>query len=180
MSVVCDKCGEQLMGAVNRCWKCGTVFARVATNDQPPVRRAPVLAAYLTATQVATPSPTVEEVVFLAEAVDAAVTAQAATPTAKGRATWKMVLLRVDWFSLATAGLAVLACWLAYRGPLGVFFGGIAVVCGVQRICLRRTWATWAAFLLATIAMNFALVRLMAYLYTTMTGADLFNILFQT
>lgn len=180
MSVVCDKCGEPLMGAVNRCWKCGAAFARVAANDQPPLRRAPVMAAYLTATQVATPSPTVEEVVILAEAADAAVTAQAPTPTTKGHVAWKSALRRIDGFSLAAAALAIFACWLTYRGPLGVLFGGLAVICGLQRIRLRRTWATWAAFLLATVAMNFALVRLMAYLYTAMTGADLFIVLFRT
>jgi hypothetical protein len=39
MAVHCAKCGEELMGAVNRCWKCGQVFARRPEMDGlPPVR----------------------------------------------------------------------------------------------------------------------------------------------
>ena len=39
MSVRCSKCGEELMGAVNRCWKCGQMFAqRPEIDGRPPVR----------------------------------------------------------------------------------------------------------------------------------------------
>jgi hypothetical protein len=41
MSVHCSQCGEELMGAVNRCWKCGQQFAARPTIDGlPPVRPA--------------------------------------------------------------------------------------------------------------------------------------------
>src|SRR5436190_459879 len=43
MAVTCSNCGEELLGAVNRCWKCGSAFAAPPkTADEPPVRRAPV------------------------------------------------------------------------------------------------------------------------------------------
>jgi hypothetical protein len=39
MSVRCAKCGEELLGAVNRCWKCGQTFDRSPDIDgQPPIR----------------------------------------------------------------------------------------------------------------------------------------------
>ncbi len=39
MSVRCSKCGEELLGAVNRCWKCGHSFSlRPETDGRPPVR----------------------------------------------------------------------------------------------------------------------------------------------
>lgn len=39
MAVRCSKCGEELMGAVNRCWKCGQTFAFHPESDgRPPVR----------------------------------------------------------------------------------------------------------------------------------------------
>jgi hypothetical protein len=39
MAVRCSKCGEELMGAVNRCWKCGQTFAHHPEMDgRPPVR----------------------------------------------------------------------------------------------------------------------------------------------
>jgi hypothetical protein len=44
MKVICAKCGEELLGAVNRCWKCGTTFETSAGDEHgPPVRRAPIL-----------------------------------------------------------------------------------------------------------------------------------------
>ena len=43
MKITCAKCGEELLGAVNRCWKCGTSFELSAGDDDgPPVRRAPI------------------------------------------------------------------------------------------------------------------------------------------
>ena len=39
MAVRCSKCGEVLLGAVNRCWKCGQTFAlRPEIDGRPPVR----------------------------------------------------------------------------------------------------------------------------------------------
>ena len=39
MPAKCSKCGEELLGAVNRCWKCGQKFAvHAETGGQPPVR----------------------------------------------------------------------------------------------------------------------------------------------
>jgi len=42
MAVHCAKCGEELLGAVNRCWKCGREFEPQTGNQElPPIRRAP-------------------------------------------------------------------------------------------------------------------------------------------
>lgn len=42
MKVNCENCGEELLGAVNRCWRCGTVVASAAVEvDLPPIRRTP-------------------------------------------------------------------------------------------------------------------------------------------
>ena len=39
MTVRCAHCGEELLGAVNRCWKCGQQFvARPTVDGLPPVR----------------------------------------------------------------------------------------------------------------------------------------------
>ncbi len=43
MSVFCAKCGEELLGAINRCWRCGTAYeSRSGQIDVPPLRRAPI------------------------------------------------------------------------------------------------------------------------------------------
>ena len=45
MTVRCARCGEELLGAVNRCWKCGQQFAALPTVDGLPPVRAEIIAA---------------------------------------------------------------------------------------------------------------------------------------
>lgn len=43
MKVTCANCGEELIGAVNRCWRCGNpVVSSPGSDMAPPVRRTPV------------------------------------------------------------------------------------------------------------------------------------------
>lgn len=43
MERICDKCGEVLFGAVNRCWRCGNQLqVVVSTPKVPPIRRSPI------------------------------------------------------------------------------------------------------------------------------------------
>jgi hypothetical protein len=45
-AVRCSKCGEELLGAVNRCWKCGQAYALPPEKDgRPPVRAAAMVSA---------------------------------------------------------------------------------------------------------------------------------------
>jgi hypothetical protein len=38
MAVHCTKCGEELLGTVNRCWKCGQTFdVRAQVTDEQPI-----------------------------------------------------------------------------------------------------------------------------------------------
>ena len=43
----CQNCDEELVGAVNRCWKCGRLIDTELLTDKPPVRRPPVQLAVL-------------------------------------------------------------------------------------------------------------------------------------
>ena len=40
MAIKCAKCGEELLGAVNRCWRCGQKFADPLITSLPPQRGA--------------------------------------------------------------------------------------------------------------------------------------------
>jgi hypothetical protein len=41
--VICAHCGEELMGSVNRCWRCGRTFVAEHNPDNlPPIRRRPI------------------------------------------------------------------------------------------------------------------------------------------
>jgi hypothetical protein len=43
MPVLCSRCGEELLGAVNRCWRCGQpIVSRLGGDGEPPIRRAPI------------------------------------------------------------------------------------------------------------------------------------------
>lgn len=43
MTVICANCGEELLGAVNRCWRCGKVVVSTPdAGEAPPIRRQPV------------------------------------------------------------------------------------------------------------------------------------------
>ena len=78
MAVRCSKCGEELLGPVNRCWKCGQTFATLPdAGGLPPVRRdveaapAPAVAAVSPAhAEPATADPAGEETPVRAEAVE--------------------------------------------------------------------------------------------------------------
>jgi len=44
MTAKCATCGEELLGAVNRCWRCGTrIETPPGDGGEPPVRRTPVM-----------------------------------------------------------------------------------------------------------------------------------------
>ena len=43
MAVHCSECGEEVLGAANRCWRCGREFRMSADAEgKPPIRRNPV------------------------------------------------------------------------------------------------------------------------------------------
>ena len=43
MAVQCAECGEELLGSVNRCWRCGhELVSRAGSAELPPLRRAPI------------------------------------------------------------------------------------------------------------------------------------------
>lgn len=43
MEVTCGQCGEELLGAVNRCWRCGAkIPAHPGDMQTPPIRRDPI------------------------------------------------------------------------------------------------------------------------------------------
>jgi len=43
MAVRCSSCGEELLGAVNRCWRCGALIeSHHGDLEQPPVRKSPL------------------------------------------------------------------------------------------------------------------------------------------
>lgn len=74
MGVRCTKCGEELLGAVNRCWRCGQKVAAHADAAAPPTVRPEILA-------VSTDEPL--DAVVLEDGAAATTTAIASGPPVK-------------------------------------------------------------------------------------------------
>ncbi|MCA9199099.1 MAG: hypothetical protein KDA87_16245 [Planctomycetales bacterium] len=57
MAVTCSRCGEELFGAVNRCWRCGHHFETSQANSAvPPLLRMPIDIAFRTSPVDADPT----------------------------------------------------------------------------------------------------------------------------
>lgn len=62
MPVKCATCSEDFLGAVNRCWKCGSYVAlNLEAFQTPPVRRAPVVLRHRAKTVATTPTTLAEK-----------------------------------------------------------------------------------------------------------------------
>ena len=191
MSVVCSNCGEELIGAVNRCWKCGTPFIRSETvrgHDHqgvgshqsvqlqiPPIRRAPVLAIYLSADLADDEEPIaaiIEDEDNPPE--DATSQAKALVPAAKKY----LASLPLDLPSYCASAMALLANLICYYSFFGVLLAAIAVIMNVYLLSHRRSKTRWIGFGLAVCALLSALGRTVASLYLLLTGVPLTMALF--
>lgn len=172
VSVYCEKCGEPLMGAVNRCWKCGTTFAKVESAPIPPVRRAPVLPAYL-----APPQDTIESSTPPAEPTTSSETPEP-PDTLQPLAVWQAWARQLDHVGLAGIALALVAVWLCWRSPWGIPVGLAAVMLTIANIRQWQSIVRWTGFLLGIGTFLLLLVRLMVLLFSWTTGGDLFLVLF--
>jgi len=80
MAVKCAKCGEELLGAVNRCWRCGTEMeSRTGDTSLPPVRRAPVPSVVESAPAAATDECEAGDPANADQVVEAALAAEVST-----------------------------------------------------------------------------------------------------
>ena len=85
MRVTCAECGEELLGAVNRCWRCGRVVTLDAKDGGlPPVRQAPLAPRQLAAGAGTVPRTNREEAGTPGEAMEAAVVDPDTAPICDG------------------------------------------------------------------------------------------------
>ncbi|PQO30552.1 hypothetical protein C5Y96_13850 [Blastopirellula marina] len=180
------------MGAVNRCWKCGTPFIRSetvrasavdgASSSQtvllqvPPIRRAPVLAIYL-APDEAEDEPITA--IIAEECVEAEPAATATPPLAAVPAMRRFFeSLPVDYASIGGSIVALLANLACYYSILGVLLAAVAVISNVYLLSHRRSKARWIGFGLSILSLLSALTRTVASLYSWFTGIPLTMALF--
>jgi len=189
MSVVCSKCGEELMGAVNRCWKCGTPFIRSETVSTstvdgggtaqkvqlqvPPIRRSPVLEIYVS------PNQSDEEAPITAIIAEDAQDTEPVPPSSfLARAQHFTASLPIDYPSLAASFVAVLANIVCYYSIFGVILAAVAVISNVYLLSYRRSLVRWTGFALSILSLLSALTRTVATLYLFLTGIRLTIALF--
>ncbi|PQO35360.1 hypothetical protein [Blastopirellula marina] len=171
MATICSNCGEELIGAVNRCWRCGREFELDALADTPPVRRMRILPEYLHARTIEVPSSSADDVAVAEPADDEIIAAEAVEK--------KIEPLRLDspfrpaelappqreipWISIAlgAAGLGSLLSLVTVVGlPLLLFSIGI-IIWQIGSIPARRAWfflmLSMFLFVVASVRFGFSL-----------------------
>lgn len=191
MSVICSNCGEELMGAVNRCWKCGTPFIRSetvrtstssgASSTQtvqvqiPPIRRAPVLAIYLAPDDVDDDEPITAIIEEESDEPEIAANRPAAlVPAIK---TW-VESLPLDYPGIGGCAVALLANLVCYYSILGVLLAAVAVITNVYLLSHRSSLIRKVGFGFSILSLLSALAQTVASLYFWFTGIRLTIALF--
>jgi hypothetical protein len=177
MAVRCARCGEELLGAVNRCWKCGQQFAvRPAADGLPPVRAELVTEAASTAPAAGERSgdqPLEAHVLDEATAAGQATSVLVAPPPTPVAAATSMVAthplatprpprsvaspanniaaLGGAYAALLLGLFGLLLSWWRYEGAVVALVGLVAGIWGIYSP--RRGWAL-VGMLLCALAMG--------------------------
>lgn len=175
VKVFCAACREELMGVVNRCWKCGATFPPLAgPSDLPPVRRPPPadLAAMPPGAAQASPmsgrsgspfrpaSPL--QLATSAATTSAAADVASAGPAGSGKARWSGGELAVA--AGIVAGLAAAVVTLSF--PLGgLLLGGLGVTCGVLGMSSRRNGWGMGIVIGCCLLMGWNVLRILVEVY---------------
>lgn len=189
MAVLCSHCGEELMGAVNRCWKCGKpIVSHSGPLDVPPVRRSPIvgpLNAPLEATVLDEPttvtepqvlrrgSPFVRNATTLRVAGAQKVERKEAPPTVNSPPASDAV--GPQFASLVAVGLAVVAWGVSFRVPIAsVCLALFVIVLGVWGLFGSRRGVAIFALLLGCTALAWGAFGTVVQIYQMMYGVHPF------
>ncbi|MFI4874927.1 MAG: hypothetical protein ACIALR_06305 [Blastopirellula sp. JB062] len=175
MSTICSHCGEELIGAVNRCWRCGREFQIDALADVPPIRRSPILPQYLQRAPsdqplVTTPPEATAEVELItAELVpaspqplrlDSPFLSDSATPARQFAFPWLVI-------AFAVGGIGGLLCFIS---PIGILPLQLAIGLIIWRASIAPARQVWLLLLIAAIMLLIAGVRLSYSLHSYFFG----------
>ena len=148
MPVHCATCGEELLGSVNRCWKCGNQFEALAEDGLPPIIRAPV------------PSDTqpVEDDVPVADVVeDFTVPKATAAETTKLVSSRQGLRLGFAVSSIVIGGFSLLASFFT---PFAAIGAAIGIALGVFALVGGNRAAAIAGIILCCLALTVSGVRM--------------------
>ncbi|EAQ77585.1 hypothetical protein DSM3645_08296 [Blastopirellula marina DSM 3645] len=177
VSTICSNCGEELIGAVNRCWRCGRDFEIDALADIPPIRRMHILPTYLhsspiVANAATSPPESAEEEIISAELaspptplrLDSPFLSADATPDSKRVIPWLPI-------ALGTGGLGALLCLITIAGvPLVLLAMGVII----WRSGMIPARQAWFLLLLAAILLLVASIRASVAMHLYFFGQPLF------
>ena len=176
MAVRCARCGEELLGAVNRCWKCGQQFAvRPTADGLPPVRaelvaetvggaaaaaersaEGPIEARLIDesaaaagqVTSVLEPRPTITAAVPPLVSTHPLATSRQPNPASPAN---NVAALGGAYAALLLGLFGLLLSWWRYEGAIVAFIGLLAGIWGIYSP--RRGWAL-VGMLLCALAMG--------------------------
>jgi len=168
MPVRCSNCGEELMGAVNRCWRCGRQFvAHSGPADVPPVRIAPVEGVVETE-----PGTSDEPIPAQLAEPPVRTTPPASSPAAAAASTGNRF---VDAAAVASLVVGLVSLIPAFFSPwmLPVSFAGVAL--GVLGLHSFRRAPALAGIVLCLIAVTASGFRAAVSLYAWQFGYNPFD-----
>ena len=162
MAVFCSKCGEELLGAVNRCWRCGHVFDAVPEEGGlPPVRRPATapndLGAPLVVAEIVPPGGTCAPIPSGGARRPAAEEPLGGTEVPSiGRDAAAVTALTLGIISLPTS---LFTCWSLVPAIVGL-------VLGIQGLRRTRRRTALIGLVLCCIALSFGLIRSVVHWHT--------------
>lgn len=183
MAINCHKCGEELIGAVNRCWKCGSKYEKIERSNRPPICRPPVLAAYLQAdvdaiTSVIDADILEPEIIEQDEAtqnaeeevvVEEVETASELPQNQPWESAKEWFVTPAGQFTANTIAIAVLylLVWVAW--PFAII-SMLVVAWSIRNIHHRQTTKTLIAFIMANILLAESVLKLIMVITLWQTG----------
>lgn len=183
MAVHCARCGEELMGAVNRCWKCGhTVASHSGPLDLPPIRRAPVQlrpsepleAVILDEAESGVQSPLRRGSPFRAGAAGRPLPVTASSPPATGSPV-SANFGGAQIAAYASLHLAVLALVFIFSIPIATLLLALAAIpLGIWGLYGSRRRTASIALVLACIALAWGAFASLVQLYELIYGVHPF------
>ena len=172
MSVRCAKCGEELLGAVNRCWRCG----EVVLSAPPPVRAIVVEPEVIAVPAASAGTENAETPIRIGSPFSAADDAPPIRrPLAQPRSIQRTWALGGGIGSLLLGLISIVATWYIPYGPL--FTSTLGLLLGIWGLYAERRGPAVIGLFLCCISLAISGFFTVVEVYTHIKGVSPFEVL---
>ena len=178
MAVYCANCGEELIGSVNRCWKCGQTVLSTPAGGMPPVRTAAAKpASDVGATEAAVPETGVPASgVVVANLVDDQEAGATETPVVQRSSILSGIVARIrgtppaHWLAVGSVLLGAITIVLGIFTGWAVILAAAGLGCGVAEIGSRKKSLAIVGMLICLLGLTVSSIRLTYDLFSFIRG----------